>query len=63
MNDSLCTISQVLGLGPFAFGQAVQHSRKPRYSISLSAVCPEKLSWDLDLKSQTKDWRSPGSNP
>ena len=40
-----------------------RHSLQPRHSMSLSAVFPGKLSWDLYLKSRPKDWRSPGSNP
>ena len=31
--------------------------------MSLSAVCPGQLSWDLGLKSHPKDWRSLGSSP
>ena len=27
-----------------------QHSPQPRHSMSLSAVCPGKVSWDLGLK-------------
>ena len=31
--------------------------------MSMSAVCPGKLSWDLGFKSHLKDWRSQGLNP
>ena len=30
--------------------------------MSLSAVCPAKLSWDLGLITHPKDWRRLGSN-
>ena len=35
--------------------------RQPRHIMSLSAVCPGKLSRDLGLKSNPKDGRSLGS--
>ena len=31
--------------------------------MSLLSVCLGKLSWDLGLKSNRKDWGSPGKNP
>ena len=40
-----------------------QRSLQPRHSMSLSAVCSGKLSWDLGLESHPKKWRRPGSNP
>ena len=59
---SLCPMSGLMtrSLGLNTLGTS---GLKPRHRLSLSAVCPRKLSWDLGLESHPKDWRSPGSNP
>ena len=36
---------------------------QPRHSMSLSAVCPGKMPWDIGCKSHPKDLRGLESNP
>ena len=54
-DQHLCSVpigGTISRLGPLDLTQA-QHSLQPRHSMSTSAVCPGKLSWDLAYRDPT----------
>ena len=59
-SGTVYVLYQVWILGPLDLTHEAQRSLQPRHSPSLSAVCPGKLSWDLGLESNLKDWSKPG---